>query len=45
LAERIGEMLDDERTLVAMGERSRAWSRPDAADALAEVVLEAGGRT
>jgi UDP-N-acetylglucosamine--N-acetylmuramyl-(pentapeptide) pyrophosphoryl-undecaprenol N-acetylglucosamine transferase len=45
LAERIGEMLDDERTLVAMGERSRAWSRPDAAAALAEVVLEAGGRT
>ena len=42
LAERIGWLLSDADRLRAMGERASAWARPDAADALARVVLEAG---
>ncbi|HEX6231147.1 MAG TPA: undecaprenyldiphospho-muramoylpentapeptide beta-N-acetylglucosaminyltransferase [Actinomycetota bacterium] len=42
LAERIRELLDDPDRLRSMGERARAWSRPDAADALAALVLDAG---
>jgi UDP-N-acetylglucosamine--N-acetylmuramyl-(pentapeptide) pyrophosphoryl-undecaprenol N-acetylglucosamine transferase len=45
LAERVGALLDDEDRLRAMGERARAWSRPDAAEAVAGLVLEAGGDT
>lgn len=41
LAERILAMLGDPEGLRAMGERARAWSRPDAAEALADSVLEA----
>jgi UDP-N-acetylglucosamine--N-acetylmuramyl-(pentapeptide) pyrophosphoryl-undecaprenol N-acetylglucosamine transferase len=44
LAERVTELLDAPATLRAMGERARAWSRPDAAPALASVVRTAGGR-
>ncbi len=44
LAERIGAMLDDADALRAMGARARMWSRPDAAEAVAEIVLSAGGR-
>jgi UDP-N-acetylglucosamine--N-acetylmuramyl-(pentapeptide) pyrophosphoryl-undecaprenol N-acetylglucosamine transferase len=43
LAERIGWFLDDSDRLARMQEGARAWARPDAADALARVVLEAGG--
>jgi UDP-N-acetylglucosamine--N-acetylmuramyl-(pentapeptide) pyrophosphoryl-undecaprenol N-acetylglucosamine transferase len=42
LAERIGSLLNDTKTLRTMGERARAWSRPDAALALARVVRSAG---
>lgn len=42
LAERIGALLDDGELLREMGERARAWSRPDAAEALAAVVVDAG---
>jgi UDP-N-acetylglucosamine--N-acetylmuramyl-(pentapeptide) pyrophosphoryl-undecaprenol N-acetylglucosamine transferase len=42
LAERIAWLLDDDERLARMGERARAWGRPDAADALASAVLEAG---
>jgi UDP-N-acetylglucosamine--N-acetylmuramyl-(pentapeptide) pyrophosphoryl-undecaprenol N-acetylglucosamine transferase len=35
-------LLDEEGRLRAMAERARAWSRPDAAEALAALVLEAG---
>ena len=34
--------LADVRRLRSMGERARAWSRPDAANALARTVLAAG---
>ena len=43
LADRIGRLLDDGDRLREMGERARAWARPDAAEVLANVVLEAGG--
>jgi UDP-N-acetylglucosamine--N-acetylmuramyl-(pentapeptide) pyrophosphoryl-undecaprenol N-acetylglucosamine transferase len=43
LAERIDRLLADPERLETMGERARAWARPDAAGALAGVVLEAGG--
>ena len=42
LAERIAWLFNDEERLARMGERARAWGRPDAADALARAVLEAG---
>jgi UDP-N-acetylglucosamine--N-acetylmuramyl-(pentapeptide) pyrophosphoryl-undecaprenol N-acetylglucosamine transferase len=42
LAERIAWLFDDDERLARMGERARAWGRPDAADALARAVLEAG---
>lgn len=45
LAERIGWLLSDDDRLRMMGERARAWSRPDAAAALARTVIEAGGVT
>lgn len=41
LAERIVDLVDDAERLRSMAERSRAWGRPHAADALADVVLEA----
>ena len=41
LAERIGRMLGEPDRLREMGERAKTWSRPDAADALAAVVLHA----
>ena len=43
LADRIGRLVDDPDRLREMGERARAWARPDAAEALSDVVLEAGG--
>jgi UDP-N-acetylglucosamine--N-acetylmuramyl-(pentapeptide) pyrophosphoryl-undecaprenol N-acetylglucosamine transferase len=43
LAERIAMLLDDEPKLAAMGERARAWSRPDAAERVADLVIDAGG--
>jgi UDP-N-acetylglucosamine--N-acetylmuramyl-(pentapeptide) pyrophosphoryl-undecaprenol N-acetylglucosamine transferase len=42
LARRIDGLLDDGDELRAMGARARAWSRPDAAEALADVVIAAG---
>jgi UDP-N-acetylglucosamine--N-acetylmuramyl-(pentapeptide) pyrophosphoryl-undecaprenol N-acetylglucosamine transferase len=42
LADRIRSLLSDGTRLRAMGERARAWSRPDAAEALARVVAAAG---
>jgi len=42
LAERIGALLADNGTLRTMGDRARAWSRPDAAAALARAVVVAG---
>jgi len=42
LADRIGRLLSDGDRLLEMGARARAWSRPDAAEALTRVVLEAG---
>jgi UDP-N-acetylglucosamine--N-acetylmuramyl-(pentapeptide) pyrophosphoryl-undecaprenol N-acetylglucosamine transferase len=44
LADRIEWLLSDDRRLRSMGERARAWSRPDAANALARTVLAAGDR-
>jgi UDP-N-acetylglucosamine--N-acetylmuramyl-(pentapeptide) pyrophosphoryl-undecaprenol N-acetylglucosamine transferase len=44
LAERIAALVDDDPRRRAMGDRARAWSRPEAADAVADVVLEAGAR-
>jgi UDP-N-acetylglucosamine--N-acetylmuramyl-(pentapeptide) pyrophosphoryl-undecaprenol N-acetylglucosamine transferase len=43
LAGRIDAVLDDAEALHLMASRARAWSRPDAADALARVVIAAGG--
>jgi len=45
LADRIERLLDDGDRLREMGDRARAWARPDAAEVLADVVLEAGGTT
>ncbi len=42
LAERISDLLDDPERLAGMAERARAWSRPDADESLARVVVEAG---
>lgn len=42
LRERIAWLLDDDRRH-QMGERASAWSRPNAARALADAVIEAGG--
>jgi UDP-N-acetylglucosamine:LPS N-acetylglucosamine transferase len=42
LADRIGWLLSDDDRLCSMGERARAWSRPDAASALAGAVVAAG---
>jgi UDP-N-acetylglucosamine--N-acetylmuramyl-(pentapeptide) pyrophosphoryl-undecaprenol N-acetylglucosamine transferase len=42
LASRIRELVDDPARLDSMGQRARSWSRPDAAQALARVVLAAG---
>lgn len=44
LAERIGSLLENPAALRRMGDRALAWSRPDASDALARLVLAAGGR-
>lgn len=41
LASKIAAILDDRPRLRAMGERASAWARPDAAQALANVVAEA----
>jgi UDP-N-acetylglucosamine--N-acetylmuramyl-(pentapeptide) pyrophosphoryl-undecaprenol N-acetylglucosamine transferase len=43
LADRIEWLLSDDHRLRSMGERARAWSKPDAANALARTVLAAGG--
>jgi UDP-N-acetylglucosamine--N-acetylmuramyl-(pentapeptide) pyrophosphoryl-undecaprenol N-acetylglucosamine transferase len=40
LAERMVDLVDHHERLSHMAERARGWSRPDAADALADVVLE-----
>lgn len=42
LAERMEALLKDADALRTMGARARAWSRPDAAAALAETVVAAG---
>ncbi len=44
LALRIVAVIDDARVLRSMGDAARVWSVPDAADALAAVVMEAAGR-
>lgn len=41
LASRVRELLEDPDRLRAMVERAAAWSRPDAAEALARIVVEA----
>lgn len=41
LRERLGELLGAEDRLRSMGERARAWSRPEATEALARVVIGA----
>ncbi len=43
LAVRVTDLVDDPDRLRRMAERARAWSRPDAAQTLAEAVLEAAG--
>ncbi len=45
LTSAVRELIDDPARLEAMGERARSWSRPDAASALAAVVLAAGRRS
>ena len=42
LASAVSGLLDDPTRLGSMGERMRSWARPDAAEALARVVLDAG---
>jgi UDP-N-acetylglucosamine--N-acetylmuramyl-(pentapeptide) pyrophosphoryl-undecaprenol N-acetylglucosamine transferase len=42
LADRIEWLLSDDHRLRSMGERARAWSKPDAANALARTVLAVG---
>jgi UDP-N-acetylglucosamine--N-acetylmuramyl-(pentapeptide) pyrophosphoryl-undecaprenol N-acetylglucosamine transferase len=44
LAERVDALLADTEALEAMGERARAWARPDAAAALARATIDAAGR-
>jgi UDP-N-acetylglucosamine--N-acetylmuramyl-(pentapeptide) pyrophosphoryl-undecaprenol N-acetylglucosamine transferase len=43
LAERIAWLLDHEDRLARMARGALGWARPDAADALADVVVAAGG--
>ena len=43
LADRIAWLLADDDRLRSMGDRARAWARPDAASSLARTVVEAGG--
>jgi UDP-N-acetylglucosamine--N-acetylmuramyl-(pentapeptide) pyrophosphoryl-undecaprenol N-acetylglucosamine transferase len=43
LTDRIGWLLADDDRLRSMGDRARAWARPDAASSLARTVIEAGG--
>jgi UDP-N-acetylglucosamine--N-acetylmuramyl-(pentapeptide) pyrophosphoryl-undecaprenol N-acetylglucosamine transferase len=43
LAARVEELIDHEERLEAMAERSRAFGRPDAAERLADLVLEGAG--
>jgi len=43
LAERIETLLGDPERLRTMAERTRAWSKPEAAEALARAVTTAGG--
>jgi hypothetical protein len=43
LARRITEMVDDQGLLSSMGSAAAAWARPDAASALADVVVDATG--
>jgi len=43
LAERILSLVDHEERLDAMGGRSAAFGRPDAAERLADLVLRVGG--
>jgi UDP-N-acetylglucosamine--N-acetylmuramyl-(pentapeptide) pyrophosphoryl-undecaprenol N-acetylglucosamine transferase len=43
LAERIETLLGDPERLRPMAERTRAWSKPEAAEALARAVTTAGG--
>jgi UDP-N-acetylglucosamine--N-acetylmuramyl-(pentapeptide) pyrophosphoryl-undecaprenol N-acetylglucosamine transferase len=43
LAERIESLLGDPAALAEMAGRALAWSRPDAASAVASLVLHAGG--
>ena len=43
LARRITEMVDDQGLLASMGSAAAAWARPDAASALADVVVDAMG--
>jgi UDP-N-acetylglucosamine--N-acetylmuramyl-(pentapeptide) pyrophosphoryl-undecaprenol N-acetylglucosamine transferase len=42
LAERIRSLVGDAVALARMGERARAWSRPEAAQALARAVVSVG---
>jgi UDP-N-acetylglucosamine--N-acetylmuramyl-(pentapeptide) pyrophosphoryl-undecaprenol N-acetylglucosamine transferase len=42
LGERIASLLDDDERRRSMGERATGWSRPEAAEALADAVIEAG---
>ncbi|MGZ8624517.1 MAG: undecaprenyldiphospho-muramoylpentapeptide beta-N-acetylglucosaminyltransferase [Actinomycetota bacterium] len=44
LAAAVRGLLEDPSRLASMGDRMRSWSRPDAAEALAGVVLHAGSR-
>jgi UDP-N-acetylglucosamine--N-acetylmuramyl-(pentapeptide) pyrophosphoryl-undecaprenol N-acetylglucosamine transferase len=44
LAARVVELVDDPDRMAAMGERAAAWGRPDAARALASLVVEGAGR-
>src|SRR5204862_6393203 len=43
LAERIEALVDHEERLRAMSERASAWARPEAASAVAELVVRAAG--
>jgi UDP-N-acetylglucosamine--N-acetylmuramyl-(pentapeptide) pyrophosphoryl-undecaprenol N-acetylglucosamine transferase len=43
LTDRIAWLLADDDRLRSMGDRARAWARPDAASSLARTVVEAGG--
>src|SRR5262245_54010620 len=45
LGERIAWLLDDDERRREMGERATAWSRPKAAGALADAVIDAGAES